>query len=66
MCFLCLFVIWRSKHRAPLLAVAVVGAIIAFTLMTDLQRERYLSIVSHDAPGAATAEARITGVIGRL
>ncbi len=62
--FLCLFVIWRSKYRAPLLAAAVVGAIIAFTLMTGLQRGRYLSIVSHDAPGAATAEARITGVIG--
>jgi O-antigen ligase/polysaccharide polymerase Wzy-like membrane protein len=61
--FLCLFVIWRSKYRAPLLAVAVVGAIVAFGLMTDLQRGRYLSIVSHDAPGAATAEGRIAGVI---
>ena len=62
--FLCLFVIWRSKYRAALLAAALVGAVIAFTLMTGLQRGRYLSIVSHDAPGAATAEARITGVIG--
>jgi O-antigen ligase len=61
--FLCLFVVWRSKFRAPLLAAAVAGAIIAFTLMTGLQRERYHSIVSHDAPGAGTAEARITGVI---
>src|SRR5882672_243176 len=61
--FLCLFVIWRSKYRAPLLGAAVVGGIIAFTLMTGLQRERYLSIVSHNAPGAATAEGRITGVI---
>jgi putative inorganic carbon (HCO3(-)) transporter len=62
--FLCLFVIWRSKHRATLLAAAVVGAIIGFTLMTSLQRERYHSIVSHNAPGAGTAEDRITGVIG--
>ena len=62
--FLCLFVIWRSRYRAPLLAAAAVGAVVAFALMTDLQRERYLSIVSHHAPGAATAEARITGVIG--
>lgn len=61
--FLCLFAIWRSKHRAPLLVVAVVGGIIAFTLMTGLQRDRYRSIVSHDAPGATTAEGRITGVI---
>jgi len=62
--FLCLFVIWRSKYRAPLLVAAVVGAVIAFTLMTDLQRGRYLSIVSHNAPGAVTAEERISGVIG--
>ena len=62
--FLSLFVIWRSKYRTPLLAAAAVGTVIAFTLMTDLQRERYLSIVSHTAPGAATAQARISGVIG--
>jgi putative inorganic carbon (hco3(-)) transporter len=32
-------------------------------LMTGLQRERYVSIFSHDAPGGATAEGRITGVM---
>jgi len=62
--FLYLFVMWRSKYRAPLLAVAVVGAVIAFTLMTDLQRERYVSIFSHHAKGSQTAEERISGVIG--
>ena len=62
--FLCLFVIWRSKYRAPLLAAAVVGGVIAFTLMTGLQRERYVSIFSHHAKGSATAEERINGVIG--
>ena len=62
--FLCLFIIWRSKYRAPLLVAAVVGAIIAFTLMTGLQRERYVSIYSHQAKGAQTAEDRINGVIG--
>jgi putative inorganic carbon (HCO3(-)) transporter len=62
--FLCLFVIWRSKYRAPLLAAAAVGAIIAFTLMTGLQRERYVSIFSHHAKGSQTTEERISGVIG--
>src|SRR6266404_1792188 len=62
--FLCLFVIWRSKYRAPLLAAAVVGAIVAFTLMTGLQRERYVSIFSQHAKGSQTAEERISGVIG--
>jgi len=62
--FLCLFVIWRSQHRGPLLVVAVVGAAIAMSLMTDLQKERYVSIFSHTAKGGATAEDRINGVIG--
>ena len=52
--FLCLFVIWRSKYRARWLAAGAAGAIVALFLMTDLQRERYASIVSHNAPGATT------------
>lgn len=62
--FLCLLAIWRSRHRVTLLAVAVLGGIIALSLMTGLQKGRYLSIVSNDAPGAATAHERIEGVIG--
>jgi putative inorganic carbon (HCO3(-)) transporter len=62
--FLCLFVIWRSKHRAAWLAVAVLGATLAVALMTGLQRERYVSIFSHSAKGGITAESRINGVIG--
>lgn len=62
--FLCLFVIWRSKHRAALLIAGVLGAIVALALMTDLQRERYISIFSHSAKGGQTAELRINGVIG--
>jgi putative inorganic carbon (hco3(-)) transporter len=61
--FLCLFVIWRSKHRAALFTVAVLGTIVALSLMTGLQKDRYRSIVSSTAPGAATAQARIEGVI---
>lgn len=61
--FLCLFAIWRSKHRAGWLMAGAAGAIVAVFLMTPLQRERYISIFSHKAPGAETAEARYTGVI---
>jgi putative inorganic carbon (hco3(-)) transporter len=61
--FLCLLVIWRSRHRVTLLTVAVFGGIIALSLMTGLQKGRYLSIVSNDAPGAETAHERIEGVI---
>ncbi len=59
-----LFLIWRSKQRATWLTVAVVGGLLALVLMTDLQRERYVSIFSHKAKGGDTAELRITGVIG--
>jgi putative inorganic carbon (HCO3(-)) transporter len=62
--FLCLFVSWRSKHRAALLAGLAVAGVVGVLLMTGLQRERYISIYSHDAPGAATAQERIQGVIG--
>jgi hypothetical protein len=47
-----------------LLTTTVVGGIIVSLLLSGLQRERYISIVSHDAPGAATAEERVQGVIG--
>jgi hypothetical protein len=64
--FLCLFVAWRSKHRVAWLAMGILGATLALALMTNLQRERYVSIFSHNAPGGATAELRVTGVLGDL
>jgi O-antigen ligase len=62
--FLGVLSIWRSKHRAAYLTAGIIVAVIALGLMTDLQRERYVSIFSHSAKGGATAEARITGVVG--
>jgi putative inorganic carbon (hco3(-)) transporter len=62
--FLCLFAIWRSKHRVAWLTLGAMVAVLSVGLMTTLQRDRYISIFSHDAPGGVTAETRITGVIG--
>lgn len=62
--FLAVLSIWRSKHRAAYLAAGIVVALISVGLMNDLQRERYVSIFSHSAKGGATAELRITGLIG--
>jgi hypothetical protein len=62
--FLVLFVSWRSKHRAALLTATVAGGIVVGLLLSGLQRERYISIVSRDAPGSATAQERVQGVIG--
>jgi len=62
--FLGILLIWRSKNRVAYLAGGAIVAIVTLSLMTDLQRERYVSIFSSHAKGAATAEARVTGVIG--
>ena len=61
--FMALFVAWRSKRRGTYLVLGAVVALISLGLMSDLQRERYVSIFSSHAKGAATAQMRYTGVI---
>lgn len=63
---LVLIAIWRSKHRAPLFVMAGIVAVVSFGLMNDLQRDRYVSIFSHDARGSATAEGRMSGLTADL
>ncbi|MBS0377863.1 MAG: O-antigen ligase family protein [Proteobacteria bacterium] len=62
--FLGVLLIWRTKHRVAFLAGGLLVFVVALSLMSDLQRERYVSIFSHSAKGGQTAEARITGVMG--
>jgi hypothetical protein len=62
--FLLVLLVWRSKHRAAYLVAGAVVVIVGIALMSDLQRGRYLSIVSPNAPGAQTAAERIEGVKG--
>jgi O-antigen ligase len=64
--FLALVVIIRSKHRAGMLVAGALAGLLAVSVMSPLQRERYLSIVSHDARGAGTAEGRINGLYSDL
>ena len=64
--FLALVVIIRSRHRTVLLVAATLASMLAVSVMTDLQQERYLSIVSHSAKGAGTAEGRINGLYSDL
>ena len=62
--FLLVLLVWRSKHRVAYLVAGAFVVLIGVSLMTDLQRERYVSIFSHSAKGAQTAEDRLNGVIG--
>jgi hypothetical protein len=61
--FLGVLLVWKSKNRAGYLAMGAIALVASLFLMTDLQRERYVSIFSHNAKGSATAQERITGVI---
>jgi putative inorganic carbon (hco3(-)) transporter len=55
--------VWKSKNRAAWFTVGALVLVASLALMTDLQRERYVSIFSHHAKGSATAQERVTGVI---
>lgn len=61
--FLGVLLVWGSKNRAAYLMLGAVALVASVALMSGLQRERYVSIFSHNAKGSATAEARLTGVI---
>jgi putative inorganic carbon (hco3(-)) transporter len=57
-----LMVVWRSKHRVVMLSAVVGICVIAAVSMSDLERQRYLSIVDKDAKGAETAQGRVEGL----
>ena len=55
-------IFWQSQRKAGTVIVAVAAAILAWGFMTDVQRDRYLSLVSGDAQQASTVEGRLTGM----
>lgn len=57
-----LMAVWKSKHRALAMSAVAVMLVVIFMSLSDLERQRYLSIVDHSAKGAATAEGRVDGI----
>ena len=57
-----LLVVWRSKRRALALGALAAVAVVLFASMSDLERQRYLSIIDRNAKGAETAQGRIDGM----
>ncbi|MCD1631305.1 O-antigen ligase family protein [Marinobacter shengliensis] len=57
------FIFKESRHKAALAGVAVMVIVAAFSVMTPVQKERYLSIIDRDVEGGASAEGRIQGMI---
>ncbi len=59
-------VVLRSKRMMTYISLGsiavVIGLPIVIGTMTELQRDRYLSIYRHDVPGASTSEGRVSGM----
>src|SRR5690606_18562712 len=47
-------------------ALGVVIVIGAFSVMTPIQKDRYLSLIDSDTAGGASADGRIAGMIGEF
>lgn len=59
----CFFIFKESRRKTGLLVVGVVAISTAISVMTPVQKERYLSIIDRNVEGGATAEGRIQGMI---
>jgi O-antigen ligase len=60
------FVLKESKKKVRLIAVGIIAVILAFSVMTPVQKERYLSLIDRDAEGGASAEGRIRGMVNEF
>ncbi|MEO9525144.1 O-antigen ligase family protein [Marinobacter alexandrii] len=52
---------WKSSRKMLLIVLGVAGLAIIFSTLNDVQKDRYLSIVSDDARQSATAQGRFDG-----
>lgn len=56
------FGIWlKSKRKVLVIFLCSLGLVVTFFNLNDIQKDRYLSIVSSDAKQSASAEGRIEG-----
>ncbi len=61
------FMVFRKSDQKILLVLAMIGIMIAaWASMTDLQKDRYMSLVSSDTVGAATLQGRMRGAMNEL
>lgn len=51
----------KSKRKFLLIFIAFLGVFVIYSNMTDIQKDRYLSLVSSNAKQSETAEGRIDG-----
>lgn len=51
----------KSKRKAALVLLGVVGVLAIWSSLNDVQKDRYLSLVSEDSSQASTAQGRVEG-----
>jgi O-antigen ligase len=56
-------IVLRSRKKFLLIIIITLFSIIGFSSLSDLQKDRYLSIYRHDVRGGKTAQGRIDGDI---
>ncbi|AHI29917.1 O-antigen ligase family protein [Marinobacter similis] len=52
---------WKSSRKTLLIVLGLAALAIIFTTLNDVQKDRYLSIVSDDAKQSASAQGRFNG-----
>lgn len=57
------FIVFKeSKNKITLLAMAMIVAVVGWSIMTPVQKDRYLSLISSDAEASATVDGRFRGM----
>lgn len=61
------WIVFKSSRYKVVLIIAAIGvAITGWSVMTDIQKERYLSLVDSEAVGADTADGRLEGMVNEM
>jgi len=65
-----LVVVWmvfkNSKHKLSLVIVGLLSAVVMWGVLNDVQKDRYLSLVSSDTQGAKTVDGRWQGMVNEF
>jgi hypothetical protein len=56
----------NSKYKTLIIIAAIGTAIAAWSVMSDIQKDRYLSLVDSDTASAATADGRLQGMVNEM
>lgn len=60
------FVFKESKRKFRLIAIGAIIIVGAFSVMTPIQKDRYLSIIDRDTAGGASVDGRFRGIINEF